>query len=272
MKDLIYALLLASANDAAAAIAYEVAGSIESFAELMNQKATELGLSSTHFTNPHGLHDKEHYTTAYDLAVLTSEALKNEIFLEICSTKTKTIPLNLNEGTRYLTNHNKLLRSYKGCIGVKTGFTKASGRCLVSAAEREGLRLIAVTLNAPDDWRDHASMLDFGFDRYDRLTLAERGKFTTTFPVSGGTVERVIVANSVGMSTFVKKDHGKITYKTEAIRPITAPIKSGEKLGWVVFYENEREISSSPLVAVTKVDRSEKKRGISEWLKKFFIR
>ena len=272
MKDLIYALLLASANDAASAIAYEVAGSIEAFAELMNQKAAQLGLSSTHFTNPHGLHDKEHYTTAYDLAVLTSVALKNETFLEICSTKTKTIPLNINEGTRYLTNHNKLLRSYNGCIGVKTGFTKASGRCLVSAAERDGLRLIAVTLNAPDDWRDHASMLDFGFDRYTRLTLAERGKFTATLPVSGGAVEEVIVANSAGMSAFVKKDHGKITYKTEAIRPITAPINSGENLGRVVFYEDGNEISSSPLVAVNKVNRSEKKRGVLEWLKNFFIR
>jgi len=270
MRNLLYAMLLASANDAAAAIAYEVAGSIEKFAELMNKKAAKLGLSSTHFKNPHGLHDDEHYTTAYDLAMITAEALKNEIFLEICSTKTKTIPLNIDEGTRYLTNHNKLLRSYSGCIGVKTGFTKASGRCLVSAAERDGLRLIAVTLGAPDDWRDHTAMLNFGFERYTRLTLAEKGNFTVTLDVAGGAVNEAVVANSKEISVFLKKEHGTIDYKIECVRPLFAPIERGEEVGSIIYYHNGKEIASSPLVAVTKVEKAQIKRGFFEWFKNLF--
>ena len=270
MRDLLYALLLASANDAAAAIAYEVSGSIEKFAKLMNKKADELGLSSTHFTNPHGLHDDEHYTTAYDLAMITLAALKNEIFLEICSSKSKVIPLNVDEGRRYLTNHNKLLRTYNGCIGVKTGFTKASGRCLVSAAEREGLRLIAVTLGAPDDWRDHTAMLDFGFERYTRLTLAKKGEFTSSLDVMGGNLSEVVVANAHNASAFMKKEHGRIEYKIECMRPLFAPIERGEEVGRLIYYQNGREISSSPLVAVTKVEKKQIKRGFLEWLKNLF--
>ena len=270
MRDLLYALLLASANDAAAAIAYEVAGSIEKFAALMNRKASELGLSSTHFTNPHGLHDENHYTTAYDLAMITSAALKNETFLEICSAKSKTIPLNVDEGTRYLTNHNRLLRQYKGCIGVKTGFTKASGRCLVSAAERDGLRLIAVTLGAPDDWRDHTAMLDFGFERYTRLILAGKGEFTATLDVAGGEVSEVLVANTEDLSVFLSKDHGTPKYKIECIRPIFAPIDRGTEIGSIIYYENGKEIASSPLVTVTKVEKTQIKRGFFEWFKNLF--
>lgn len=272
MRDLLYALMLASANDAAAAIAYEVAGSLEDFAELMNAKATELGLRSTHFTNPHGLHHEDHYTTAYDLATLTAAALKNELFLEICSTKSKTIPLNVDEGTRYLTNHNKLLRSYDGCIGVKTGFTKNSGRCLVSSAERDGLRLIAVTLSAPDDWRDHKELLDFGFERYVRWTFAKKGEFTTALEVMGGEISEAVVANAAELSSLLRKDHGEIEFIIEANRPIFAPIMRGEELGRIICLEDGREIANSPLVAVTKVETTQKKRGPLAWLTRLFTK
>ena len=167
VEQLLYALLLESANDAAVALAISVAGSIENFAQKCNEKAYSLGLRDTSFKNPHGLYDEEHYTTAYDLAILTAEALKNPTIAKICATKRATIPLGITkesptgDGLRYLKNHNKLLSTYEGAIGVKTGFTKKSGRCLVSAAERNGLTLIAVTLNAPDDWRDHSAMLDY---------------------------------------------------------------------------------------------------------------
>lgn len=270
LRNLLYALLLASANDAAAAIAHEISGSIEGFAELMNAKAAELGLKSTNFTNPHGLHDDNHYTTAYDLALITAAALDNSDFLEICSTKSIAITMNDREGTRYLTNHNKLLRSYNGCIGVKTGFTKASGRCLVSAAERDGLRLIAVTLGAPEDWRDHAAMLDFGFSRYTRLNLAQKGEFTSTLEVCGGKVNEVIVANTEQISVFLPKSHGEITYKIESLRPLFAPIERGQKAGRIVYYENGTEIASSPLTTVTKVEKTEKKHDLFGWLKKLF--
>ena len=272
MRDLIYALLLASANDAAAAIAFEISDSIEGFADLMNQKAEELGLTSTHFVTPHGLHDDEHYTTAYDLAKLTAAALRNDIFLEICSSKSKTIPLNQNEGTRYLTNHNKLLSSYNGCIGVKTGFTKKSGRCLVSAAERNGLRLIAVTLDAPDDWHDHTALLDFGFERYTRLAISKKGDFGISLAVSGGNENKVIAVNSDDISALLTTNHGEISYKIEAIRPITAPIKSGDILGHVIFYEGQREIANSPLVAKNEVHILSNKPNFWTKLKNFFMK
>lgn len=162
MGDLLFGLMLRSANDAAAAIAYEISGSIEAFAEKMNEKAEVLGLTDTHFTNPHGLDDKEHYTTARELAIITGEALKNDTFLRIVSTK-KQIITNSDGESRLLINHNKLLNMYENTIGVKTGFTKKSGRCLVGAAERDGVRLITVTINAPDDWKDHTTLLDYGF-------------------------------------------------------------------------------------------------------------
>ena len=268
MRDLLYALMLASANDAAAAIAYEISGSVEDFAVLMNERAQRLGLTSTNFANPHGLHDDNHYTTAYDLALITAEALKNETFVEICSSKTKTIPLNLNEGTRYLTNHNKLLKSYEGCIGVKTGFTKNSGRCLVSAAERDGLRLIAVTLSAPDDWRDHKTMLDFGFANYKRLTLADKGGFTAALEITGGEVGEVIITNADRLSLFLPKSHQEITYEIEMIRPAFAPIKRGDTVGRIVYYQGGKEIASSRLIAVTSVKKAEHKKSLSDFLKR----
>lgn len=270
MRELLYALLLSSANDAAVAIAYEVAGSVERFAELMNERAAKMGLTSTHFTNPHGLHDEEHYTTAYDLAVITAEALSNDVFLEICSSKTKKISLNTNDGYRYLTNHNKLLGQYQGCIGVKTGFTKASGRCLVSAAERNGLRLIAVTLSAPNDWQDHKKMLDFGFDNYIRADIAACGEFTALLKVTGGTLDEVVVTNSKDVSLFLPKNHSETVCVAEAIRPLFAPVKRGDTVGRLVCYQDGKEVASSPLVAVTQVDMAKYKFDLKKMIKRLF--
>ena len=173
MGDLLMGLMLRSANDAALAIAYEISGSVEAFAEKMNEKAALIGADSTHFTNPHGLDDKEHYTTAKDLAIITAEALNNSTFLKIVSTE-KCIIKNADGEARLLTNHNKLLKLYDGAIGVKTGFTKKSGRCLVGAAERDGARLISVTINAPDDWNDHKTLFDYGFYKLKSVPITEQ--------------------------------------------------------------------------------------------------
>ena len=166
-EDLIYGLMLGSANDAAAAIAIEISGSVEEFSALMNERAEEMQLKDTSFKNPHGLDAEGHYTTAHDLAIIAAEALKNEDFKRISSSYKKDIETSLK--TRVVVNHNKLLKSYDGCIGVKTGYTKKSGRSLVSAAVREGITLIAVTINAPDDWRDHKSLLDYGFNCFSSM-------------------------------------------------------------------------------------------------------
>ena len=237
LEQLLYALLLESANDAAAAIAVAVAGSVEDFAVLMNEKAAELGLADTHFVNPHGLDHEDHYTTARELALITKEALNHPAFREICSSRRKTIPLHGDEGVRVLINHNKLLTSYDGCIGVKTGFTKKTGRCLVSAAERDGVTLIAVTLNAPDDWRDHTAMLDYGFGVYESVTLCAPAFFSAPLWTVNGMQDYVMVENTQTLTAVLRRDHGKITCVVELPRFEFAPIGNGQEVGQLRFTE-----------------------------------
>ena len=156
-RELLYGMMLHSGNDAALTLAISVSGSEAAFVRQMNLRARALGLTQTHFANPHGLDSGENYSTALDLAQLARAALQNEAFRTVVSTKTVSC------AGRTLTNHNKLLWRYDGCIGVKTGYTRHAGRILVSAAERDGRQLIAVTISDPDDWRDHAALLDYGF-------------------------------------------------------------------------------------------------------------
>ena len=249
LEDLLYALMLESANDAAAAIAYEISGGIDEFAALMNKKAVELGLSDTHFTNPHGLDNEAHYTTASDLAKLTAHAMKNDRFRKIVSTYKYQIPMN-GDGVRVLLNHNKLL------IGVKTGFTKRSGRCLVSAAERDGVSVIAVTLNAPDDWNDHLSMLGLGFAEYHNVTLAEIGQFKLEIPCVGAENGYIAAENRENCSVCVKKSD-VITHTVEADRLLFPPVFEGDVVGSVVFFKNGVEIERISLFSTESVEAVE---------------
>lgn len=267
IRSLLYALLLSSANDAAAAIAFALCGSIESFAVQMNALADRLGLSDTHFTNPHGLHDTEHYTTARELAIITAYALKDPTFREIVSAKKATIPIQNGESDRYLVNHNKLLSSYRGAIGVKTGFTKKAGRCLVSAAERDGLTLIAVTLNAPDDWRDHSSLLDFGFASYERIAL---DPFSIELPVISGTSDLVRVKSSDCPSVFISKTRGEISASVLLPRFVYAEIKEGDVLGKIIYRCDGKIIASSDIVATESVGKIRYKKTFFEWLSSLF--
>lgn len=253
IEELLYALLLQSANDAAAAIAISTAGSIEAFAAMMNERAKEMGLSNTHFTNPHGLNDKDHYTTAYDLAVIASCALKNETIREIVSTYKKTIPIDSDCNQRVLVNHNKMLRLYDGAIGVKTGFTKATGRCLVSAAERDGLTLVAVTLNAPNDWSDHTAMLDFGFENYESVLIASPGSFTYSLSVTGGNEDYATLTNTVELRMTLPKKRCDLECKIEVLHRFEfAPVHRGAPAGTVYYSYDERTVSS-PLVFAENV-------------------
>ena len=273
MEQLLYALLLESANDAATAIAIEVAGSEAEFAKQMNQKAEELGLCATHFTNPHGLDHTEHYTTAYDLARIAAYALQNDIFQKICATRRITIPLKNGEGTRVLVNHNKMLASYDGAIGVKTGFTKRSGRCLVSAAERDGLTLVSVTLSAPDDWEDHKRMLDFGFANYEQRILAEKGELTHSLHTVGGNTEYALIANTKALSALLCKQHGAISYRIEAPQILYAPVPKGTVVGQVIYSCDGRDIASSDLITINDVTfRKAEKPNFISWLKSLFFR
>lgn len=272
LEELLYALLLASANDAAAAIAIEVGGSIEGFAEMMNDKAREMGLSDTHFTNPHGLDDPEHYTTAAELAKIASVAMKNEVFRTIVSTRKRTIPQNDGEGVRLLVNHNKLLNSYEGCIGVKTGFTKQSGRCLVSAAERDGIELIAVTLSAPDDWNDHKTMLDYGFSLYESRTLCGEGEFQYIMPVISGNMEYVILKNERDVALTLPKNAAEAECTVELPSFIYAPVSQGEQVGSLIYTVDGKIVAEMPIIASYSVDRTAYKKNFWERLSSLFGR
>ena len=271
LYELICALLLSSANDAAAAIAITVGGSIEGFCALMNEKAAEMGLRDTHFTNPHGLHDEEHYTTARELAKIAAHALSVPTIREIVSKYKMTIPHDGCADARLLVNHNKLLRSYDGCIGMKTGFTKKTGRTLVSAAEREGLTLIAVTLNAPDDWRDHAALLDYGFERYTRVIFANAGEYTYELPVVGGTEECIALTNSEPLSLVLPKDHASEEYLiTSTSRFLYAPTELGYSPASVTVVCDGKSVTSPLAVSSRVLSSTPKKKGFFHRITSFF--
>ena len=272
LEDLLYAMLLESANDAAAAIAIEVGGSVEGFAELMNEKAAELGLESTNFTNPHGLDDEDHYTTARELAIIARAAMNNETFRKIVSTYKKTIPLNETEGVRLLINHNKLLKGYDGAIGVKTGYTKKSGRCLVSAAERNGVSLICVTLSAPDDWQDHKSLLDYGFSAYESRLLCRDGEFNYTLPIVGGDKEYVTVTNKGDLRVTLPKDAPEVKATVELFPFEYAPVAEGEILGRVIYSSGGKLIAEMPLYAKFSADRTVYKRSLIDVFTSLFYK
>ena len=174
VEELLYGLLLCSGNDAALVLA-DYCGGLTKFVTLMNEKAESLGMVNSSFANPNGLDDEAHYSTAHDMAILASYAARNATFLRLCSTKSVTI------NGRTMSNHNRLLREVEGCIGMKTGFTKAAGRTLVSCARRDGRCLVAVTLQDGNDWADHAALYDYGFTQFAALT----GE-TAWFAVPGG--------------------------------------------------------------------------------------
>lgn len=259
MRELLYAMLMESANDAAAAVAVTVSGSTQAFAGLMNEKAAALGLENTHFVNPHGLHDDAHYTTARELAVLTAEALKNPVFREIVGTYKKEIPLRETEGMRLLVNHNRLLKTCEGCIGVKTGYTVSAGRCLVSACTRQDSTLICVTLSAPDDWNDHCLLYDWGFSKYGTVTLAEAGSQYAVLPVVGGVtdaddgVATVTVNNKDSLTAVILRGNAEITERMELPRFLYAPVTEGKVVGRVLYYNNGKCIGEVPLVTCGSV-------------------
>ena len=271
--DLISAMLLESANDAAAAIAIEIGGSIDGFCDMMNEKAAELGLADTHFTNPHGLYDDAHYTTAYDLAVIAAAALENDTVRETVATKKMTVtPVEGN--VRVIYNHNKMLSLYEGAIGVKTGFTKKTGRCLVSAAERDGLRLVAVTLNASDDWNDHKKLLDLGFDSFSREELIKKGEVCHMMSIIGAADSQIPLLSCETLYATLPKniDPRRLTMVVETLnRYEFAPVAKGKIVGRVLYYLDGRLVADAPLALAQTAERADEgKKGFFESIKDFF--
>lgn len=268
MEGLVYGMLLSSGNDAANAAALSIAGSAEAFAELMNQKAKELGANDTHFVTPSGLDAEEHYSTAYDMALIGAAAMKNETFASIASTKSTTVTFGNPPKEVWLSNHNRLLKEYDGTIGVKTGFTKKSGRCLVSCAERDGVRLIVVTLNAPDDWNDHKSLFDYGFSQLTDTELP--APLPVQLPVTGGMENSVEIWCSEKVHTaLLAGEESLLTTRMEVEPFLYAPVKEGDKVGELVYLIGDREVARVPLVA-TKGVEARPERNMWEKIADFF--
>lgn len=263
LEELLYGLMLVSGNDAALAVAHCVSGEMEDFVALMNETAQRLGMEHTHFANPNGLDAQGHHSSAGDMAVLTAYALQNQDFRRIVSTASITI------GERYLANHNKLLRMYEGCIGVKTGYTKAAGRTLVSAATRDGMTLVCVTLNDGDDWNDHMSLLDYGYENYHMETAVPAGRVLASTLVRDGTVLSIPLAASEDLCYPLTGDE---TLKVVARVPVSvaAPVVPGQVLGEVCAYLQDEEVAKVDLVAAAPSAKKEETKKAASWWDKAF--
>ena len=247
VEELLYGLMLASGNDAALALAEHTAGSVEGFAALMNAKAEALGLENTHFANPHGLNASDHFSTARDLALMTAAAMENPAFCRIFAAQTYS-----THGVEYR-NHNKLLESCPGCIGGKTGYTRAAGRTLVSCAERDGFRLICVTLSDPDDWEDHRRSYDNAFAAFEFLPFPADG--WKRIPVISGTAFDVQL--SCDASGILVHRGAHVAQIVELPRFLFAPIAAGEAVGTVSVSENGHELCLESIRVSSAVARDE---------------
>ncbi len=260
VTELVKGLLCVSGNDAANALAIGIAGSTEAFAEIMNKKAARLGMTNTHFVTPSGLDDKEHYSSARDMALLCIYAMNNKSFADIVSQKNLEVSYEYPENKKQqCTNHNRLLSEYQGCIGIKTGYTSKAGRTLTSCAERDGIRLVAVTLNDRDDWNDHKKLFDFGFSQCTRVKAVSREQ-RFVLPIVGGKTDiTAVMPENDALYTTVRTDENILSYKLYMPHFVYAPLKKGEKTGELRCYLDGKKIFSVPLIAAETVEIQEER-------------
>ena len=266
-KALLYGMLLASGNDAANVTAYALGGTIDGFVNMMNQRAKELGLNNTHFETPSGLDGDEHYTTAEDLANLARVCMDNPLFKEAASTKAITLEYGNPPYRRTLTNHNKLLKIFEGAVGVKTGFTKKAGRCLVSCAEREGKRVIAVTLKDPNDWEDHINLLNYGLEKVKTTVITPE---KTDFSISVISSQNQSVEVKIEEYTVSSLDTSGFSCEVNLPTFLYAPVKEGDVIGSVVYYKNKTQIARRDIKASQNIEKNSPKKSFWEKYKESF--
>ena len=241
LRGLLYGLLLQSGNDAAMAIACHVAGDAASFAAMMNERAEELGMENSSFSNPSGLNADDHYSTAYDMALLACACLENEVVAEICATQSATV------GVRTFYNHNKLLHRYEGCVGMKTGYTELAGRTLVSAATRNGQTLVCVTLNDGNDWVDHEKLLDYGFENYPGQLLFQQRENFGSLRVDGSLIPALTVTAAEDVTyPLTAGEEPELT--VELAHSLQAPVSVGMTVGWATWSLNGAVVAEVELV------------------------
>jgi len=256
MLDLLYGIMLISGNDATVAVAEHISGSVDKFAKLMTEKAHAIGAKDTNFTNSSGLPDPNHFTTAHDLARITAYGYKNPLFTQIVSTEHKVLPPTVKGDTRDLYNENKMLWFYEGGNGVKTGYTDAAGRCLVSGAKRNNIQLIAVVLDSETMWDDSKALLDFAFAQLKPETVFDQGDILKTMRVANGKSEVIkLIADSSIVLPVSEKDKDELSTVIDAPNVIEAPITKGQKLGVARVFYNNTEVAAVNLIADQNVDR-----------------
>ncbi|MBQ8740564.1 MAG: D-alanyl-D-alanine carboxypeptidase [Clostridia bacterium] len=252
--DLLYGMMLASGNDAANTTAIAIAGSVSKFVDLMNERATQMGLKDTHFVTPSGLDAEEHYTTAYELALIAKEALANKNFAKAAASQSARLSYGNPPYNRTLTNHNKLLKMYDDIVGVKTGFTKKSGRCLVSASKKDGKFVIAVTLNDGNDWADHRTLLDLGLSLIETKSFLPENSEIEICTVSGNKIKAEIPSATINIT-----ENSSVTYQVYLPPFLYEPIKKGEQIGHICYYCNDNMVSDIPITANQNINYSNNK-------------
>ena len=250
VQELLYGLMLQSGNDAAVALAIYCGGTVEGFTELMNDKAHRLGMTQSHFANPNGLDSPGNYSTARDMGILTAYAMQNPIFAQTVSTKTITI------GERCLRNHNKLLWQLEGANGVKTGYTKAAGRILISSVTRMGRQLIAVTFNAPDDWQDHKTLIEDGFSRFTVQQLVRQGQTLGQLELAGGQETSVDLIAAEDFSYSLAQGE-RVTISLPEAGFAYAPVAEGQEAGFAHILVDGTAVAKVPLVYGATIERAD---------------
>ena len=255
MENLLYALLVKSANDSAVAIAEHISGSVPEFAKLMNNRAKLWGATNTHFVNPNGLPDPNHYTTARDLALIAKHVMENSYIRQIVATKYKVIEREDESAVKWLPNHNKMLWRYEGANGVKTGYTKEAKQCLVASAARGDREFIAVVLGAQGSnvWTDSANLLDYGFNNFETIKQKSANQSVKTVPVKRGVSDVILVTDKDFYYTISKGKNVTVTEKIEINKDITAPVKKGQILGRILFSTPEKELGHVNLIAQSTI-------------------
>ena len=246
LEEMLYGLMLQSGNDAAVAIAEHIGGSVEAFCRMMTARAEEIGCENTLFSTPHGLPADNHHTTAWDLALIAREALRNDAFRQIVTTQRASIPWAGHEYDRVLNNKNKLLSEYPGALGVKTGYTKAAGRCLVFAAERDGMRLIGAVMNDPNWFQDAEERLDGGFEGWRQVTLYSPGEPVRSLPVPGG---GSVTVKALGKLAAPVRRESVPELRVELPDALTAEVSKGDIVGTASLWEDGEQTASIPLYA-----------------------
>ncbi len=255
MENLLYALLIKSANDAAVAIAEHVSGSVPEFAKLMNQRAKEWGATNTNFVNPNGLHDPNHYSTARDLAIIAKHAMENSFIREVVKIKYKSIPREDDTAIKWLPNHNKMLWRYEGANGIKTGYTSQAKQCLVSSAARDNREFIAVVLGAQGNnvWTDSINLLDYGFNNFMTVKHKSANQIIKKVPVRRGKEDVTLITQKDFYYTVPKGKSIAVVETTEINNEIKAPIRKGQVLGRIKFSSAEKELGYVNLVAQSTI-------------------